>query len=113
MEKQSINLGLSGCFEKMKVGSHLINTARGGLIDEHALLQSLNDGRLAGAALDVFSIEPPDDNPLTQHPNVICTPHLGASTHEAQERVAIGVAEEVLRVLQGRKSPRQYPSECC
>jgi len=79
----------------------LVNTARGGLIDEAALLEALESGRVAGAALDVFSTEPAVGNPLTTHPRVIATPHLGASTQEAQERVALDVAREVLAVLSG------------
>ncbi len=85
----------------MKPDARLVNTARGGLIDEQALLEALNAGRLAGVALDVFGQEPAVGNPLTQHPRVICTPHLGASTMEAQERVAVDVAREILNVLGG------------
>ena len=86
---------------KMKPGSYLINVARGELVDEHALLKALEDGRLAGAALDVFSQEPPGESPLVKHPKVVVTPHLGASTQEAQRDVAIEVAEQVLAVLRG------------
>ena len=87
----------------MKPGSRLINTARGGLVDETALLEALNSGHIAGAGLDVFEQEPPPgDNPLLTHPRVICVPHLGASTAEAQERVAVDVAREVLLVLSGQ-----------
>ena len=86
----------------MKPGSRLINTTRGGLVDEAALLDALNSGRLAGAAVDVFAVEPAQDSPLVRHPHVVCTPHLGASTQEAQERVAVDVAREMLRVLEGK-----------
>ena len=86
----------------MKPGARLINTARGGLVDEAALLDALNSGRLAGAAVDVFAVEPAQDSPLVRHPRVVCTPHLGASTQEAQERVAVDVAREMLRVLEGK-----------
>jgi D-3-phosphoglycerate dehydrogenase / 2-oxoglutarate reductase len=87
----------------MKPGARLVNAARGGLVDEAALLHALESGHLAGAALDVFETEPPaKDNPLLQHPKVITTPHLGASTLEAQEQVAVDVAHEVRHVLQGR-----------
>lgn len=89
-------------FARMKPSARLINTARGGLVDETALAAALDDDRLAGAALDVFSTEPATDNPLAQHPKVVVTPHLGASTQEAQERVAVDVAAEVLQVLDGR-----------
>ena len=89
--------------KKMKPGARLINAARGGLIDEAALLTALESGHIAGAALDVFEDEPPKkDNPLLRHPGVITTPHLGASTVEAQEQVALDVAREVVRVLSGR-----------
>ena len=87
---------------KMKPGVRLINVARGGLIDETALLKALEEGTIAGAALDVFSKEPPGDSPLLQHPRVVATPHLGASTVEAQAEVACEVAEQVLDVLAGR-----------
>lgn len=88
--------------ELMRSGVWLINTARGGLIDEEALLESLNQGKVAGAALDVFSHEPPKKSPLIEHPCVIVTPHMGASTEEAQSEVSIEVAEQVLDILQGK-----------
>ena len=85
----------------MKPGSRVINVARGELIDEEALLNALDDGKLAGVALDVFTQEPPGDSPLVKHPKVVVTPHLGASTQEAQREVAIEVAEQVMAVLRG------------
>lgn len=84
----------------------LINTARGGIIDEEALAAALRDGRVAGAAIDVFSEEPAIGNPLLDAPNLVSTPHLGASTAEAQERVAIDVAEQIVGVLRGE--PARY-----
>ena len=85
----------------MKPGSRIINVARGELIDEEALVRALDAGLLGGAALDVFSQEPPGDSPLIRHPKVVVTPHLGASTQEAQTEVAVEVAEQVLAVLRG------------
>lgn len=86
---------------RMKKGARVINTARGGLIDEPVLIEALDREHLAGAALDVFQEEPAIGNALLRHPKVLVTPHLGASTVEAQERVAVDVAREVLRVLKG------------
>ncbi|MAN75966.1 phosphoglycerate dehydrogenase [Pelagibacterium flavum] len=84
---------------KMKDGVRIINCARGGLIDEAALKDALEAGKVAGAALDVFLEEPAKDNPLFGLANVICTPHLGASTTEAQENVALQVAEQISAYL--------------
>ncbi len=89
-------------FSRCKKGVRIINCARGGIVDEQALLGALNDGRVAGAALDVFEIEPPKGNPLVGHPRVVVTPHLGASTEEAQEKVAVQIAAQVVDALQGR-----------
>jgi len=80
---------------KTKKGVRIINCARGGLIDEVVLADALRSGHIAAAALDVFAVEPATENPLFDLPNVICTPHLGASTSEAQENVAIQVAEQM------------------
>lgn len=86
----------------MKKGVRIINAARGGIVDEAALCSALKSGHVAGAALDVFETEPlPLDSPLRDLPNVIVTPHLGASTKEAQVNVAVEVAEEVLAALRG------------
>ena len=86
----------------MKSDARLINVARGELVDESALLEALDSGKLGAAALDVFTDEPPKDWSLAQHPKVIATPHLGASTEEAQREVAIEAAEQVLAILAGR-----------
>ncbi|XXG58307.1 hypothetical protein AAC387_Pa04g0649 [Persea americana] len=89
-------------FAKMKKGVRIINVARGGVIDEDALVRALDSGLVAQAALDVFTEEPPPiDNKLVQHENVTVTPHLGASTVEAQEGVAIEIAEAVVGALKG------------
>ncbi len=85
--------------EAAKPGVRIINCARGGLIDEEALKDLLESGHVAGAALDVFAVEPAKDNPLFEAPNFICTPHLGASTTEAQVNVALQVAEQMADYL--------------
>ncbi len=85
--------------QKCRKGVRIINCARGGLIDEAALLAALQSGHVAGAALDVFLEEPAKQNPLFELPNVICTPHLGAATSEAQENVALQVADQMADYL--------------
>ncbi|WP_050606119.1 phosphoglycerate dehydrogenase [Ruegeria sp. 6PALISEP08] len=84
---------------KTKKGVRIINCARGGLVDEDALAEALQSGQVAGAAFDVFSEEPAKDNALFNLPNVVCTPHLGAATTEAQENVALQVAEQISNYL--------------
>ncbi|KAI3455699.1 hypothetical protein Pfo_012362 [Paulownia fortunei] len=92
-------------FAKMKKGVRIINVARGGVIDEDALVRALDNGTVAQAALDVFTEEPPSkDSKLVQHENVTVTPHLGASTKEAQEGVAVEIAEAVVGALRGELS---------
>ena len=88
-------------FSQMKDGVRIISTARGGIIDEPALLAALNSGKVAGAALDVFEKEPPGLTELVSHPRVIATPHIGAQTAEAQTRAAEDIASEVLAALRG------------
>jgi len=82
-------------FAKMKDGVRIVNCARGGLVVEADLLEALESGKVAGAALDVFEVEPAVDNPLFGREDVICTPHLGASTTEAQVNVAVQIAEQI------------------
>lgn len=89
-------------FAKMKKGVYIICAARGGVIDEAALLAALNSGQVAGAALDVFATEPPGLTELASHPKVVETPHIGAQTVEAQTRAANDISEEVLAVLEGK-----------
>ena len=86
-----------------KDGVKIINCARGGIINERALLDSLNSGKVSAAALDVYTIEPPDlSNELIQHPAVLTTPHLGASTGEAQEKVGVQIAEQIIDLFNNR-----------
>lgn len=88
--------------EMMKDGVRLVNVARGGIVQEQALLDALNAGKVAGAAIDVWESEPVSpDHPLALHPRVIATPHLGASTEEAQVGVAVDIAEQIVAVLSG------------
>ena len=89
----------------MKPAAWIVNCARGGIVDEDALLEALDAGTIAGAALDVYSKEPAGDNPLVRHPRVVATPHLAASTQEAQVNVAVEVAEQMVAVLEGRPAP--------
>lgn len=84
---------------KTKKGVRIINCARGGLVDEAALAEMLKSGHVAGAAFDVFAVEPATENPLFGLPNVVCTPHLGAATSEAQENVALQVADQMSNYL--------------
>ncbi len=96
----TVNLINKEVFSKMKDGVLLINCARGGIVNEQDLCDAIKSGKVAGAALDVFEKEPPDaDNPLLDLDEVICTPHLGASTEEAQENVAVAVADQMVDYL--------------
>jgi D-3-phosphoglycerate dehydrogenase len=85
---------------KMKDGVFLVNCARGGIIDEAALLKALDSGKVGAAALDVFAGSPPGDSPLVMHPKVLATPHLGASTREAQINVSVAVVEQIIDYLE-------------
>ncbi|HOS98529.1 MAG TPA: hydroxyacid dehydrogenase, partial [Deltaproteobacteria bacterium] len=99
--KSKETMGLIGreAFARMKKGVFLINCARGGIVDEQALLEALDSGKVDGAAIDVFEKEPPEDWTLAKHPKVVATPHLGASTLEAQENVALAIAEQIVDYL--------------
>jgi D-3-phosphoglycerate dehydrogenase len=87
----------------MKPGVRLVCTARGGIIDEAALLEGLNSGQIAAAGLDVFAKEPTGLTELVSHPNLVATPHIGAQTAEAQARAGVDIAEEVLAALRGEE----------
>jgi D-3-phosphoglycerate dehydrogenase len=86
----------------MKDGVRIVSAARGGIIDEAALLNALNSGKVTGAALDVFENEPPGLTETVSHPRVIATPHIGAQTAEAQSRASEDIANEVLAALQDK-----------
>jgi D-3-phosphoglycerate dehydrogenase len=95
MTAQTKNILSAENLAKTKKGVRIVNCARGGLVDEVALRAALDSGHVAGAGFDVFTAEPAKENPLFGHPNVVCTPHLGAATNEAQENVALQVAEQM------------------
>jgi len=102
LTSDSKNLLNAAAFSMMKKGVYIICAARGGVIDEEALLAALNEGQVSGAALDVFATEPPGQTELVAHPRVIDSPHIGAQTVEAQARAANDIAEEVLNALDGK-----------
>jgi D-3-phosphoglycerate dehydrogenase len=95
LTEKTRNIIDAAAITKMKKGVRIVNCARGGLVDEAALAEALKSGQVAGAAFDVFVEEPATANPLFSLPNVVCTPHLGAATSEAQENVALQVAEQM------------------
>jgi D-3-phosphoglycerate dehydrogenase len=95
------NLLNEAAFGKMKKGVRIVCAARGGVIDEAALVAALESGKVAGAALDVYATEPPGKTLLTGHPKVVGTPHIGAETVEAQARAAVDISNEVTAALKG------------
>jgi D-3-phosphoglycerate dehydrogenase len=99
MTEKTKNILSAEALARTKKGVRIVNCARGGLVDEEALAALLKSGHVAGAAFDVFSVEPAETNPLFSAPNVVCTPHLGAATTEAQENVALQVAEQMADYL--------------
>ncbi|MFC3694727.1 phosphoglycerate dehydrogenase [Chenggangzhangella methanolivorans] len=99
MTDKTRNIVDAAAIAKMKKGVRIVNCARGGLVDEVALRAALDSGHVAGAGFDVFTEEPAEANPLFGHPAVVCTPHLGAATSEAQENVALQVAEQMSEYL--------------
>jgi D-3-phosphoglycerate dehydrogenase / 2-oxoglutarate reductase len=101
----------SACFARMKTTATFLNTSRGQVLDEAALLAALKSNQIAGAALDVRTSEPPTMSEFEELPNVLLTPHIGALTHEAQDRVTTAICEDVARVLDG-KVPLNAVSNC-
>jgi len=101
LTKDTKNLIDKEQFEKAKTGLRIINCARGGIINEEALAEAVASGKVAGAAIDVFVNEPPLGSPLLEQDNIIVTPHLGASTQEAQVNVAVDVAEQIINLSKG------------
>ena len=110
LPKTPETIGLIGEAElhKTKPTVHIVNAARGGIVDETALYQAIVDGRVAGAGIDVYSVEPCTDSPLFSLESVVATPHLGASTDEAQEKAGISVARSVRMALVGELDPAPY-----
>jgi D-3-phosphoglycerate dehydrogenase len=101
--KESANMIGKAQFDKMKAGVRIINCARSGIIDEAALYTALTSGKVAGAAFDVYDEEPPSDWKLVKLDNVICSPHIGSATHEAQGRVGAEVAEKLIEFAKNQK----------
>ena len=101
-KEQNHHLINDEAFAKMKDGVFLVDDARGGIVDEEALLRALESGKVRGAALDVYEKEPPINWDLVKHPKVIATPHIGAQTKEAQCRAAVDISTEVLNALNGK-----------
>jgi D-3-phosphoglycerate dehydrogenase len=101
------NLIDSVAFTQMRQGVLIINAARGGVVDEVALIDALATGKVAGAAIDVFDQEPPrKDNPLFRHPTVLATPHIAGATRDALRRLSVGAAAGILTALSGGRPPR-------
>jgi len=102
VETRNLNLINAETLAKMKKGSRIINCARGGIVDEKALAKALDSGHIAGAAFDVYPVEPPEERAVIDQACTVCTPHLGASTQEAQDVVAVELAYQVVDALQGK-----------
>jgi len=103
--KETVNLIGEEALSKVKPSVHIVNAARGGVLDEAALYKAITEGRVAGAGIDVYATEPCTDSPLFSLDQVVATPHLGASTQEAQERAGIDVAHSVRKALAGEPVP--------
>ena len=96
---QTVHMFDANRLSKMKSTAYIINTSRGGVIEENALYEALKGRRIAGAALDVFEIEPPVNKLLLELPNVVCTPHIGAQTLEAQRLASTVIAEKIIQIM--------------
>jgi D-3-phosphoglycerate dehydrogenase / 2-oxoglutarate reductase len=108
---ETVGLINADALKKVKPNVHIINAARGGVLDEKALLDALNEGRVAGAGLDVYAAEPCTDSPLFALDQVVATPHLGASTEEAQEKAGVAVAQSVVAFFAGKEVPGAFNSD--
>ena len=108
---ETVGLINADALKKVKPTVHIINAARGGVLDESALLDALNEGRVAGAGLDVYATEPCTDSPLFALDQVVATPHLGASTEEAQEKAGVAVAQSVVAFFSGKEVPGAFNAE--
>ena len=94
----------AGQIDLMKPGALLVNTSRGRIVDGDALLHALKSGKLGGAGLDVYECEPPKNLRLVRLPNVLCTPHIGAQTHEAQKAASVMIAEKLIQFFRDYKT---------
>jgi D-3-phosphoglycerate dehydrogenase len=108
---ETVGLINADALKKVKPTVHIINAARGGVLDETALLEALNEGRVAGAGLDVYATEPCSDSPLFALDQVVATPHLGASTEEAQEKAGVAVAQSVVAFFAGKEVPGAFNAD--
>ncbi|MFM1818789.1 MAG: hypothetical protein RIS61_387 [Actinomycetota bacterium] len=108
---ETVGLINAEALKKVKPTVHIINAARGGVLDEAALLDALNEDRVAGAGLDVYATEPCTDSPLFFLDQVVATPHLGASTEEAQEKAGVAVAQSVVAFFAGKEVPGAFNSD--
>jgi D-3-phosphoglycerate dehydrogenase len=108
---ETVGLINADALKKVKPTVHIINAARGGVLDETALLEALNEGRVAGAGLDVYATEPCSDSLLFALDQVVATPHLGASTEEAQEKAGVAVAQSVVAFFAGKEVPGAFNAD--
>ena len=104
LNNETANLISEENLKKCKDGVKIINCARGGIVNEDDLLWALNEGIVAGAAIDVYPVEPPTDLRVVKHPNVVCSPHIGAASKEAQDNVSIMIAEQFSDMFAGKET---------